>query len=283
MSRGKRKFEEVAANDLSFLKWFLMLANCRVVLIRPHYAGNLGSTARLMRNFGLTDLVLVDPFARINDPEAVRMATHGLSILTSARTVGTLQEALADCQMALATSALTEGILRDRFFGTPDDLMPGLVETLPNGPCALVFGPEPSGMTNEEVCQCHGLLHIPTASEYESLNLSMAVGICLYELHQAWRTFVGSKRAKAEPMPELHVQEKMFEKLREGLEGIHFLYGPKADLLMHAVRYLISRAKPRDREVRVLFGLARQLNYVASRWNREGAEPQGEEESGFSS
>lgn len=246
-----------------------MLSNCRVVLIRPHYSGNLGSTARVMRNFGLTDLVLVEPYARINDPEAVRLATHGLSILTSARTVSTLSEAIGDCQMAIATSALAEGILRDRFFGTPDDLMPDLVETLPNGPCALVFGPEPSGLTNEEVTQCHGLIHIPT--DFSSLNLSQAVGICLYELHKSWRQFVGQKRKKAEPMPELHVQEKMFEKLREGLEGIHFLYGPKADLLMHAVRHLISRAKPRDREVRVLFGLARQLRYVAARWRGVGS------------
>ena len=70
-----------------------MLNRCRIVLVRPHYPGNLGATARVMRNFGLTDLVLVDPVASVNDLEARRMATHGLSVLDAARVVPELGDA----------------------------------------------------------------------------------------------------------------------------------------------------------------------------------------------
>src|SRR5262245_63595925 len=110
------------------------LGRCRVVLVRPHYAGNLGAAARVMRNFGLTDLVLVAPYASVNDLEARRLATHGLSILDAARVVPELGEAVADCVFTLATSALTGGIHRKGMIGTPAEMMPQLVAAADRGP-----------------------------------------------------------------------------------------------------------------------------------------------------
>src|SRR5438552_16602244 len=97
------------------------LSRCRVVLVRPHYPGNLWATARVMRNFGLTDLVLVEPVASVNDLEARRMATHGLSVLDAARVVPELGDTLADCVFALATSGLAAGVVRETFVGTPEE------------------------------------------------------------------------------------------------------------------------------------------------------------------
>jgi tRNA/rRNA methyltransferase len=250
-----------------------MLTNCKIVLIRPHYPGNLGSIARVMHNFGLKELTLVSPLADRNDSEAQRMSTQGFFILQNAKIVKDFGDAIAGCQLAFATSALTEGIIRDRFFGTPEELIPSLVEMLPMGPCALVFGPEPSGLSNAEITRCHGMIHIPTDPEYSALNLAQSVAICLYELRKHWLNLNRPKKGLAEPMPTLDVQERMFEKLQQGLEEIHFLYGPKATALMHAVRHLISRARPREKEVKVLFGLARQLRYVAARW-RQSTSPE---------
>src|SRR5262245_46130755 len=98
----------------------MALADCRVVLVRPHYAGNLGATARAMRNFGLTRLVLVDPVADPADREARRLSTHGESILDGAHIVGELGEAVADCGLVAATSALTAGLFRDQSAGPAD-------------------------------------------------------------------------------------------------------------------------------------------------------------------
>src|SRR3954469_24874845 len=104
----------------------MSLSRCRVVLVRPHYPGNLGATARVMRNFGLTDLVLVDPVCSTNDLEARRMATHGLAVLDAARVVPDLGAALTDCVYTLATSAKSDGVVREGVSGTPEEKLPQL-------------------------------------------------------------------------------------------------------------------------------------------------------------
>jgi tRNA/rRNA methyltransferase len=239
-----------------------MLTNCRVVLVRPEVAANLGATARVMRNLGLTDLVLVAPVADPNDRNARQLSTHGEGILDRCRVVGELGEAVADCVFVAATSARRGGLFRRQSLGTPPEILSRLAEMLPLGPTALVFGPEPSGLTNAEVSRCHYLLHIPTDTAYPALNLAQAVAICLYELRQAWLRRTEPETPPDAPAPFAD-QGRMFEHLRTALEEVHFLYGDKADSLMHAVRHLIGRAGPTPMEVEMLFGLARQLRWIA--------------------
>ena len=240
-----------------------MLSNARVVLVRPHFPGNLGSVARAMCNFGLHQLTLVDPFADPKSQEARRLATHGEQVLESAITVSTLDDAVADCRVVLATSANVEGMYRTHNYGRPDEVLPAMIESLSDGPCALVFGPEPSGLSNIEVAHCHGLIRILTDSQCPSLNLSHAVAICLYELRRLWLQGQEMAVRPTQKVAAFADQKRMFDHLRDALERVHFLWGPKSDSLMHAVRYLIVRARPSPNEVRILFGLARQLRWVA--------------------
>ncbi len=243
------------------------LSRCRVVLVRPHFAGNLGSVARVMRNFGLSELVLVAPYTFPDNPEARRLATHGGDVLDAARIVPDLGEALADCVFTLATSALTAGVVRRGMIGTPAEVMPQLVASADHGPVALVFGPEPHGLSNDEIGRCHGMIHVPVDPEYTSLNLAQAVTICCYELRKAWSLAVNQNRNASQAGPAIapHAdQERMFEHLREGLLAIGFLFGTRQDTLMHAMRQLIGRAVPTPAEVRMLHGLARQLLWVAN-------------------
>lgn len=237
---------------------------CRVVLVRPEVAGNLGATARVMRNMGLSDLVLVAPVADPAAPEARQRATHGETILARCRVVAELGDAVADCVLVVGTSARTGGLFRRQSVGPPDEILPRLVEATASGPAALVFGPEPSGLTNAEVTRCHYLIHIPADPTYPALNLGQAVAICLYELRRAWlkQANLAASPATIAPFAD---QERMFASLRDALEQIHFLYGDKADSLMHAIRHLIGRAGPTPMEVEMLFGLARQLRWVANR------------------
>lgn len=240
-----------------------MLSNARVVLVRPHYPGNVGSVARAMSNFGLRQLTLVEPHADVNTLEARRLATHGLHILDAAVTVGTLDDAVADCRVVIGTSGHVEGVFRTHGYGRPEEMLPGLVAALPDGPCALVFGPEPSGLSNVEVARCHGLIRIPTDSANSSLNLSHAVTVCLYELRRAWLAAQGVGTHPTQRIAPFADQERMFARLREALEAVHFVWGTKGDALFHAVRHLIARARPSPNEVRILYGLARQLRWVA--------------------
>jgi len=236
----------------------MTLQNCRVVLIRPQVAGNLGATARVMRNMGLSDLVLVAPAADRDSREARQLSTHGEAILENARIVPELSEAVADCSMVVATSARTGKLIRGQF-GSPAEIMPRAVAALANGRIALVFGPEPSGLTNAEVTRCHWLIHIPTDESYPALNLAQAVAICIYELRRSY--LEQGKPALSPETAAFADQERMFTELRKALEEIHFLYGPKADSLMHALRHLLGRAQLTDMEVKLLLGLARQIHW----------------------
>jgi tRNA/rRNA methyltransferase len=234
------------------------------VLVRPQIAANLGATARAMRNLGLSDLVLVAPQADPSDPHARQLSTHGEAILQRARVVADFGESVADCVLVAATSARTGGLFRAQSLGPPEEVLPHLAEALPAGPCALVFGPESSGLTNAEVARCHHLIHIPTDPDYPALNLAQAVAICLYELRRAWQRRA-EPAAPPEPPAAFAAQERVFAHLRTALEEIHFLYGPKADALMHALRHLLGRARPTDMEIGVLHGLARQIRWFAAR------------------
>jgi tRNA/rRNA methyltransferase len=238
------------------------LSRVRVVLVRPHYAGNIGAVARLMSNFGLNDLVLVDPIASINEHDARRLATHGVEILEASRIFTTLSEAISDCVATLASGGLIDGVQRKSVVGTPREQLPSLLESMASGPVALVFGPEPHGLTTAEVSLCHGMIHIPTSRDCSSLNLSQAVGICLYELFQLSHD-VHLSRAERDLAPHGEL-ERMFGHLREAFEAIHYVYGTKGDPLMHAFRHVLSRARPTNQESRMLHGLARQLLYLAS-------------------
>jgi tRNA/rRNA methyltransferase len=91
------------------------------------------------------------------------------------------------------------------------------------------------------------------------MNLSQAVTVCLYEFSQLNMPL--SEQTELASHDEL---ERLFTHLREGFEGIHYVYGSKADQLMHGVRHLISRAQPTPQEVRMLHGLARQMLFVAN-------------------
>jgi tRNA/rRNA methyltransferase len=255
----------------------MSLSNCRIVLVRPHYAGNLGATARVMRNFGLADLVLVAPYCFATDLEARRMARGGLDILDSARTVPDLGDALADCVYSFATSSLTAGVYRSGTIGTAAEKMPELLAAADAGPVAVVFGPEPHGLSNEEIGRCHGMVHIPGDAEFGSLNLAQAVAICCYELRKAWSKAVNDARGKPEApvrsVAPFADQERMYEHLREALTAVGYLFGDKADSLMHGIRHLIGRAQPTHQEVKILHGLARQILWAAEQMKKqEGAE-----------
>jgi tRNA/rRNA methyltransferase len=241
-----------------------MLKNCRIILVRTHFPGNLGAVARVMRNFGLEQLYLVNPVADPKHGEAQAMATKGLAILENAVIVDRLDSALADCKIALATSANVWGLCRNHSFGRPDEVLPELAEILQMGPGGLVFGPEPTGLSNEEIAECHGIVRILTDREYPALNLAQSVAICLYELHRQWLHLQGAALKPTQAIAPHADLERMMDSLRESLEAVHFLYGTKADSLFYAIRHLIARARPSPNEVRILFGLARQLQWFAA-------------------
>jgi TrmH family RNA methyltransferase len=240
------------------------LHQCRVVLVRPRIAANLGATARVMHNLGFSQLVLVAPEAEVADPRGRLLAAHAEDILDGARIVSELGDALADCVLVVGTSARAGGPVRRQSVGPPEMVLPHLLEAMNVGSTALVFGPEPNGLADAEVTRCHWLMHLPTDPAHPALNLAQAVAIGLYELRRLWLS-TSAPATAAEPPAPFALQEKMFERLQQALTAIHFLYGSKGDALMHGLRHLLSRARPTEVEVKLLMGLARQLNWIAAK------------------
>src|SRR5262249_54389434 len=117
------------------------LNRCRVVLIRPEFAGNIGATARVMRNMGLSDLCLVEPKASLDDRQARQFSAHGEAILDQAKFAPDLADAVADCLMVVGTSARTGGLFRRQSVGTPRQIALEIINVLAMGPVAIVFGP----------------------------------------------------------------------------------------------------------------------------------------------
>jgi tRNA/rRNA methyltransferase len=154
--------------------------------------------------------------------------------------------------------------------------MPELFAAAAGGPVAVVFGPEPHGLSNEEIGRCHGLVHIPIDPEYGSLNLAQAVAICCYELRRAWSKSLndgcGAPEVPVRTIAPFADQERMFDHLREALSAVGFLFGDKSESLMHGLRHLIGRARPTQQEVKILHGLARQLLWSAGQNSKEKME-----------
>lgn len=236
---------------------------CRVVLLRTEIAANVGATARVMANFGLGELVLVAPVADPRSLEARVLATHGETVLEQCRVVGELGEAVADCVFIVGASARTGGLFRRQSVGTPEEVLPHLLEASASGPTALVFGPESSGLSNEEVSRCHFLINVPTDPTCPALNLAQAVAICLYELRRS--SLHRASSATTSAIATFAAQERMFALLRESLSAIEYLRGEKADALMHGLRHLLGRARPSPMEIGLLTGLARQIQWFAEK------------------
>ena len=140
---------------------------------------NIGAAARAMSNFGFRRLRVVNPYDVAF--EGARSAVGAAAVLATAEKYETLTEAVADCSLVVGTTAIGHRDLQHPLqrleVGAP--IIRGHLAT---GPCALLFGSEKFGLSNQDMSHCHWLMHIPTREEHASMNLGQAVAICLYEL-----------------------------------------------------------------------------------------------------
>jgi len=234
-----------------------MLSNIRVVLVEPRGSGNIGSVARAMKNMGLSDLAIVGK-ARTQSFWARAMAVHAREILAAVKRCTTLREAVADCGLVVGTTC-RPGLYRSHA-RSPREVATEIVSAACEQKAALVFGPEDHGLSNRDLQYCQRLVTIPTHKEYPSLNVAQAVVICLYEIFLAAVEQVPKEsieRASAEQI------EQLFDRMRRALLNIGFLDPQNPDHLLLALRRLLGRAGLEERDVRILSGLFRQIEWYA--------------------
>jgi tRNA/rRNA methyltransferase/tRNA (cytidine32/uridine32-2'-O)-methyltransferase len=158
------------------------LKNVVVVLYQPQDVVNVGGVVRVMSNFGLSRLRLVEP-AAFDAYRVEGIAHHTRPIIEAVEHYPTLEAALSDCGFVLGTTARKRGTRRERF--TPRAAAPLVLEAArksPATPAALLFGREDNGLPNEALDDCHALVTIPTDPTNPSLNLAQAALIVAYEL-----------------------------------------------------------------------------------------------------
>jgi len=236
----------------------------RVVLVDTSHPGNIGAVARAMKNMGLAELVLVRP-RQFPHPDAVARASGADDLLDRARVCASLPEALADCGLVLACTARE----RDHYFRVLDvrDAAVRAVSEAAQAPVGIVFGPERSGLSNEDLAQAHALLRIPTGSDYAALNLAMAVQIVAYETLRARGASVPASE-REQPLASPERMEQLYVHLETVMNEVDFRDRTQhGSNLMNRIRRFLQRAELDGNEVNILRGI---LTAVQQRRRRAG-------------
>lgn len=255
------------------------LAAIRIVLVAPAGPLNVGSIARVMKNFGLSQLILVAPQCNPLSDEALQMAVHADDILRSAKQVETIPQALEGCSQAIATTARARGF--NAPLHPPELILPTLLNTISPSPSsnlphplqsALIFGPEDRGLSNQELTYAQHFTKIPTSNAYSALNLAQAVAVCCYELHRA--ALQNSPSSVKQTESNLHIPgpnqaplnelEGYYQHLESVLLKVGYLYPHTAASRMRKLRQLLQRSGPTSNEVALLRGILRQVEWAVS-------------------
>ncbi len=192
----------------------IVFDNINVVLVEPQNPGNIGATARAMKNMGVSKLRLVNPVEYRDVVEQKKMGFRSQEIIAESKEFGTLSAALADISLVLLTTT-REGKWKKDFI-LPHAAAEMVIERAAKEKVAIVFGREDSGVTIDESQLANYFVTIPMAAPYPSLNLSQAVMVMLYEVYKLANSNGHSKSAS---FPK-EAPKKHFERLIDNIWGL---------------------------------------------------------------
>lgn len=242
------------------------LNNISVVLHRPRNPENIGAAARAVCNMGIGRLVVVDP-QNCDLSRVLKMATHAAAEVVEQMDIfSDLQEALATYTYVVGTTARLGG--QRQVVKTPKKIAEQLVPLSQCNEIAVLFGPEDRGLTNADLRSCHVIVNIPTAG-FSSLNLAQATMIMCYEI------FVADREEQVGHIPRLASNqelERMYEQLREILVRISYINPENPDHWIGGLRRFLDRLPLRAREVNIIRGICRQIDWYGGKSFRDGVE-----------
>ena len=254
----------------------------RVVLVEPTHPGNIGAVARAMGNMGVTRLDLVRPVDYLVS-EALARSAGNESILHQAQVHESLQEAIADCSLVIATSARERTVKWPAL--SPSKAMEKAVIAARYGEqVAFVFGQERAGLANEHIDQCSIFVRIPVSELSPSINLAGAVLIMLYELKQAdsKQPVAGNpEMLNKTPQPERPANSAQLEGFFGHLERVMrltgFISGGPRDSLVRKIRRIFIRSGMSQDDVNIMRGILSSVEYQQSAgWNRSADDSKSE-------
>jgi len=228
------------------------------ILVKPQLGENIGSCARSMKNFGFKKLHIVSPKINFPNHKAKATAVGAYDVINKAKVYFETNQALSDFDLVVSLSARQRDINKKHIslndFGN-------LVKKNRNFNIGLMFGPEASGLSNEDISFSNYILQIPTSSKFKSLNLSHSLTIACYEIFKIYNEKL-FKRNKV----NIKISSKLkINKLVDHLVGLledkdFFLPKEKKHSMLLNINNLIYRLEANDKELRILASIISSLS-----------------------
>lgn len=231
------------------------LVGSGIILVHPKFPENIGATARIAFNFGISRLIVVSP-EPYDQERMLKMATHKAAhLIRDMQYCTSTAEAAAPFHFIVGTTARQgKKRLEDQ---SPREVMAQLIPLMPGNRIALMFGQESTGLSNEDLDFCQFASTIPTAS-FASLNLAQAVAIHVYELYTALHPNPFAALPKSE-FANSYDLEGMYEHIEEALSTITFLRDTNHSYWMRNVRQFLGRVRLKKKEASMIRGICRKL------------------------
>jgi tRNA/rRNA methyltransferase len=227
----------------------------RIVLVRPRNPLNIGAAARAMYNFGFDDLWLVSPWEKsFRDAKSAMGATK---VLQNARVTSSLAEALGNASLIAATSA-AKGRTTDLVQKELTVAGHAIRTHLEDRPVAVVFGPEKTGLTREDLSHCDWLLEIATNPDCPSMNLGQAVALVCYEIARHARPI---EELKTPTSVSAHERDRILRLLLPLLSDSGFIFDGSEEAQTNKVRRWITRLRLAPADSHLLMAMLRQLRW----------------------
>ena len=240
------------------------LDNVSIILKQPRYPENIGAAARAIRNMGMGKLVLVDP-ENCDLTKVLKMATHFASdVVEEMEVYENLQEALSPYNYVVGTTARLGK--RRQQINTPSKVAENLVSISGENLVAILFGPEDKGLTNKDIRYCDALVNIPTA-DFSSINLAQAVMIICYEIFNAG---CAESQDFLPRLADRHELEGMYDQLKDILVRISYINPENPDYWTNKIRNFFSRLQLQAREVSIIRGICRQIDWYGKKCFNDG-------------
>jgi tRNA (cytidine32/uridine32-2'-O)-methyltransferase len=230
-----------------------LLNSVKVVLVGTTHPGNIGATARAMKNMGILDLALVEPKEFPSDVATFR-SKAAKDILEKASVHTSLEEAISECELVVGTSARGRTVPWPVL--NPREAAEEMHKSSLNGKVAIVFGREDRGLTNEELGLCNFHIHIPSDPEYSSLNLSQAVQILAYEIRLSYlQDRHVNKESWDVELANNEQTERLINHMDELMHEVDFYDVENPRKLLVRVRRFFKRSKIDVMEANIFRGL----------------------------
>ena len=233
--------------------------NLVVVLVEPNGPINVGSIARLCSNFGVNELRIVSPQCDVFSLEVKKMALKGQGYIDNCKIFNSIQEAIFDCDLVLATCGRID-LSKDIECESPEDISKWISSFEEINNLGILFGREDRGLSNKELLFANKIFNIQTSQNYPSLNLSHSVSIILYELNKLSTNNI-KKDAQVFNLASSKEIFESFIEIEEMLIRIGYLLEHTSDSKISKFKKFIKKAKTSSHEINVLRGIVHQINW----------------------